>query len=142
MFSESTSAYRGKHYTLASTLNSPMSMPRPKILVGGGGERRTLRLAARYADACNVFGGPSAGHKLQVLREQCQRAERDFNQIEKTAIVPLDPVGPGGTAGLLQRLAVLRDLGFDSVMGAVPGIASISPLETLVAKVLPEVASW
>ncbi len=142
MFSESTRPYRGKHYTLASTLNSPLVTPRPKILVGGGGERRTLRLAACYADACNVFGGPSGGHKLRVLREQCQRAGRDYDEIEKTAIMPLDPGGPGGTAGLLQRLAVLRDLGFDSVLGAVPGIESIAPLESLVAKVLPEVASW
>ncbi|CQD09106.1 monooxygenase [Mycobacterium lentiflavum] len=142
MFSESTRPYRGKHYTLASTLNSPLSTPRPRILVGGGGERRTLRLAARYADACNVYGGPSAGHKLQVLREQCQRAGRDFDEIEKTAILPLDPGGPGGIPGLLQRLAVLRDLGFDSVLGAVPGIDAITPLESLVAKVIPEVASW
>jgi alkanesulfonate monooxygenase len=142
MFSESTRPYRGKHYTLASTLNSPLPTPRPRILVGGGGERRTLRLAARYADACNVYGGPSAGHKLQVLRDQCQRAGRDYNEIEKTAIMPLNPEGPGGIAGLLQRLATLRDLGFDSVLGSVPGIEAITPLESLVDKVVGEVASW
>jgi F420-dependent oxidoreductase-like protein len=144
MFSESTKHYRGKHYRLASTLNSPAAhtQPRPKILVGGGGERRTLRLVARYADACNVYGGPDAGQKLQVLREQCSRAGRDYDAIEKTAILALDPNGPGGTDGLLRQLEALRDIGFDSVLGAVPDIDSMAPLELLIAKVLPEVADW
>ena len=144
MFSESTRPFRGRHYTLASTLNSPppLSTPRPRILVGGGGERGTLRLAARYADACNVYGGVDAGHKLDVLREQCRRADREYDSIEKTAILALDPHGPGGTDGLLRRLETLRDLGFDSVLGAVPGIDSLTPLEALVSKVVPEVTSW
>lgn len=144
MFSDSTKSFRGRHYTLASTLNSPLpqARPRPRILVGGGGERRTLRLAARYADACNVYGGPDAGHKLAVLKEHCWREDRDYDAIEKTAILALDPNEPGGPDGLLRRLAALRDLGFDSVMGAVPGIDSMTPLETLIAKVLPAVASW
>jgi alkanesulfonate monooxygenase len=76
------------------------------------------------------------------LKEHCRREDRDYDAIEKTAILALDPNEPGGPDGLLRRLAALRDLGFDSVMGAVPGIDSMAPLETLIAKVLPEVASW
>jgi F420-dependent oxidoreductase-like protein len=144
MFSDSTKPFRGKYYTLASTVNSPQPVgrPRPRILIGGGGERRTLRLVARHADACNVFGGPDAGQKLRVLKEQCEKVDRDYDAIEKTAIMALDPNGPDGVSGLLKRLATLRDLGFDSVLGSVPDIDSMTPLDTLVAKVVPEVATW
>ena len=144
MFSDSAGHFKGEHYKLASTLNSPppVSRPRPRILLGGGGERQTLKLAARYADACNVFGGPDARQKLQVLQAHCEREGRDYAEIEKTAILPLDPHGAGGPDGLLRRLAALRDAGFDSVLGAVPDIDSLAPLEVLANKVLPEVASW
>ena len=144
MFSDSNGHFRGEYYKLASTLNSPppISCPRPKILVGGGGERRTLKLAARYADVCNVYGGPDAPQKLHVLREHCDREGRDYAEIEKTAILPLDPNASGGTDGLLRKLAALRDAGFDSVLGAVPGVDSMTPLETIASKVLPEVAGW
>jgi len=144
MFSDSAAHFRGRYYTLASTLNSPppVSSPRPRILVGGGGERRTLRLAARYADACNVYGGPAAGHKLQVLQRHCQLENRDYEEIEKTAILSLDPHGSGGTDALLRQLEKLREAGIDSVFGAVSDAESISPVETLGTKVIPEIQSW
>jgi F420-dependent oxidoreductase-like protein len=145
MFSDSTAHYRGRHYKLASTLNSPrpISRPHPKILVGGGGERRTLRLAARYADACNVFGGPDARQKLQVLKEHCEREDRDYDEIEKTAILPLvTGKGAGGADALLRQLEKLRDIGIDCVMGSVPGVESLAPLELIGAQVIPEVSSW
>src|ERR1700679_3051486 len=80
-------AYRGKHYTLERPLNSPQSLtkPHPPIMIGGGGEKKTLRMVAKYAQACNLFGGPELGHKLDVLREHCEREGRDYDEIEKTA---------------------------------------------------------
>jgi len=73
MWSDSDAAYQGKHYTLERTLNSPQPLrrPHPPIMIGGGGERKTLRLVAQYAQACNLFAGPELERKLDVLREHC-----------------------------------------------------------------------
>ena len=89
MWSDNNGAFSGKHYQLAETLCSPMpvSQPRPRILIGGSGERKTLRLVAQYADACNIFGGPDeVAHKLDVLRRHCDAVGRDPNEIEVTAM--------------------------------------------------------
>jgi F420-dependent oxidoreductase-like protein len=89
MWSENNGPYEGRHYQLAETLCSPMpvSAPRPRILIGGSGERKTLRLVAQYADACNIFGGPEeVAHKLEVLRRHCDAVGRDPNEIEVTAM--------------------------------------------------------
>jgi F420-dependent oxidoreductase-like protein len=89
MWSDDNGAYRGRHYQLDETLCSPMpvSAPRPRIMIGGSGERKTLRLVAQYADACNIFGGPEeVAHKLDVLRRHCDALGRDPNEIEVTAM--------------------------------------------------------
>jgi len=89
MWSDDNGAYSGKHYQLAECLCSPMpvSKPRPRILIGGSGERKTLRLVAQYADACNIFGGPDeVAHKLDVLRRHCDDLGRDPNEIDVTAM--------------------------------------------------------
>ncbi|MCW2524124.1 MAG: class F420-dependent oxidoreductase [Frankiales bacterium] len=144
MWSADTGPYSGKHYTLASTLNAPqpLSSPRPRILIGGAGERKTLRLVAQYADACNIFGGADAGHKLNVLRAHCERLGRDYDAIEKTAVLSLDLDGEGGVDGLLTRLRALHELGFATVHGSVPNVSAIAPLEKIGASVIPEIANW
>src|SRR3954465_16081925 len=89
MWSDDTGAYEGRHYQLAETLCSPMpvSTPRPRIMIGGSGERKTLRLVAQYADACNIFGAPDeVAHKVDVLRRHCDAVGRDPNEIEVTAM--------------------------------------------------------
>ncbi|WP_213454436.1 LLM class F420-dependent oxidoreductase [Rhizomonospora bruguierae] len=91
MWSDDNGPFEGRHYRLAETLNSPqpLSRPHPPILIGGGGERKTLRLVARYADACNLFGAnPQAvAAKLDVLREHCAAEGRDYDAIAKTVLV-------------------------------------------------------
>jgi F420-dependent oxidoreductase-like protein len=84
--------YQGRYYRLAETLCSPQPLRRPPILVGGGGERKTLRLVAEYGDACNLFGTSPADveHKLDVLRRHCDEVGRDYNQIRKT-LLAVDP---------------------------------------------------
>jgi F420-dependent oxidoreductase-like protein len=89
MWSPDNGVYEGKHYRLEETLCSPMpvSRPRPRIMIGGSGERKTLRLVAQYADACNIFGGPDEiTHKLDVLRGHCDAVGRDPAEIEVTAM--------------------------------------------------------
>ena len=80
MWSDDNGPYEGAHYRLAETLCSPqpVSSPRPRLLIGGGGERKTLRLVATYADACNIIGdAETVAHKVDVLRRHCDEVGRD-----------------------------------------------------------------
>jgi alkanesulfonate monooxygenase len=93
MWSDSDAPFAGRYYQLGRTLNSPRSVsrPRPYLMIGGGGEKKTLRLVAQYADACNLFGGPDAARKLEVLKGHCDAVGRDYATIEKTTTLPIDP---------------------------------------------------
>jgi F420-dependent oxidoreductase-like protein len=136
-------AYRGKHYLLERTLNSPqaLSTPHPPIMIGGSGERKTLRLVARYAQACNLFPGPEIGSKLRVLREHCEAEGRDYGEILKTCILPMD-VGSNGekTAELIDRLGDLAEAGIQAVIGSVPVESRMRAVETIGNDVIPVVA--
>src|SRR5580704_13792230 len=111
------SPYEGRHYQLVRPLNSPNSLqrPHPPILIGGSGERKTLRLVAQYADACNLFDVQGSefrdniGHKLGVLREHCAQVGRDFAAIEKTVATDFD-LGEDPKAGATALLSHLREL--------------------------------
>jgi F420-dependent oxidoreductase-like protein len=137
--------YQGRHYRLSRPLNSPqaLSRPHPPIMIGGSGERKTLRLVAKYAQACNLFPGPDLAHKLDVLREHCQREGRDYDEIEKTCIYRFD-VGPDGEkAGeVLEDLRRLADLGIQAVLGQVMDVWRIAPLEAIGREVIPQAAAW
>jgi F420-dependent oxidoreductase-like protein len=141
MWSDGDAPFAGEHYQLARTLNSPQSLsrPRPYLIIGGSGERKTLRLVALHADACNIFSGPAAAHKLEVLRAHCEREGRDYDAIEKTTIVSLDPAATKDEVLALLRSA--RDTGF-----TVAYIFSKNPepeatVEQLAA-VVPEISGW
>ena len=143
MWSDSEEPYEGTHYRLTRTLNVPQSLrrPHPPILIGGGGEKKTLRLVAQYAQACNLFNSPDLEHKLDVLRGHCRDVGRDYEDIEKTVMMPLDPGADGEKVDdLLAELRRLAGLGIDYVHGAVPDVASIRPLELLGERVVPAAA--
>jgi F420-dependent oxidoreductase-like protein len=117
MWAGDVSAFAGSHYRLERPLNSPQSLtrPHPPILIGGMGERKTLRLVARYADACNLFdipdGGATIRRKLAVLGEHCEAAGRPYGEIEKTVSMRLEP---GETAAAFaERCAGLAELGIE-----------------------------
>lgn len=115
-------AWQGRHYQLLRPLNSPNTLqrPHPPILIAGSGERKTLRLVARYGDLCNLFDLPGTGfaddlrHKLDVLRAHCEEVGRDYGSIEKTVSTFVDPADD--PAPLLDHLAELRDVGIDQAM--------------------------
>ena len=135
--------YDGRHYRLERPLNSPQSLtrPHPPILIGGGGERKTLRLVARYADACNLFPGPQVAHKLDVLKRHCEAEGRDYDTIEKTCLFTFDPGEGGANIGkLIGRLRWLASMGVQTVMGFVPGIERLEPLEVIGRELIPAVA--
>jgi len=116
------SPYEGMHYRLPRPLNSPNTVqhPHPPILIAGSGERKTLRLVARYGDMCNLFDLPGTGfaddlkHKLDVLRSHCDDAGRDYDAIEKTVSTFVDPDTDPGRA--VDHLAALAELGIDHAM--------------------------
>ena len=138
------SPYHGRHYQLERPLNSPQSLtrPHPPIMIGGGGERKTLRFVAKYADACNLFPSPDLPRKLDVLRAHCEAEGRDYDEITKTCYFIFD-VGEKGekTGEMIDRLGQLAELGFDVAIGAVANVWQVTPLEVIAADVIPAVAS-
>jgi len=140
----SEEAFEGRQFQAERLLNSPQSLSRPRvpILVGGGGEKKTLRLVARYADACNVFGTPEAiAHKYAVLAEHCAAIGRDPDEIERST---LQQVALGdGTAGtssptqLIDRFGDLADAGAQHIIFGVRDVADPAILERLGREVLP-----
>jgi F420-dependent oxidoreductase-like protein len=113
MWSDNDGAYQGRHYTLAETLNRPRPLrrPRPPILIGGNGEKKTLRLVARYADACNLTTAEvdEVRHKIEVLRRHCDREGRDIGDIRITVQNRVDPIEDRD--GFLRRAEALAALG-------------------------------
>jgi F420-dependent oxidoreductase-like protein len=142
------SPFQGQHYQLVRPLNSPNSVqrPHPPILIGGSGERKTLRLVAQYADACNLFD-PGHGsfrddleHKLSVLRGHCAAAGRDYGQIEKTVTTAVD-LGEDRQAALADLLDHLRELaavGIDHVMVSPRQSWDVATMEAIMS-ILPEI---
>ena len=138
------SPYHGRHYQLERPLNSPqpLTRPHPPILIGGGGERKTLRLVAEYAQACNLFPGPDLAHKLDVLRGHCEAVGRDYDEIEKTCYFLYDVGSKGEKAQeVVDQLGALAEMGFGAAIGAVAGVWDVRPLEIIGSKVIPAVAS-
>lgn len=143
MWSDDDGPFEGKHYQLTRTLNSPQSLsrPHPPILIGGAGERKTLRLVAQYADACNIFDSPDLAHKLQVLREHCERLGRDYDAIEKTAQVRFD-LGRDGenVEQTIEHLHELAELGIEVAHGTLAGVSQPGMLELVGERVIPAAA--
>lgn len=144
MWSQADGPYEGKHYRLERTLNSPqaLSRPHPPILIGGAGERKTLRLVAEYADACNIFDTPELAHKLQVLRDHCERLGRAYEEIEKTAQLRFD-LGPRGerVEQTIEHLHELADLGIEVAHGTLANVSRPGTLELMAEQVIPAVAA-
>src|SRR5205823_14152606 len=136
--------FRGTHVRLERPLNLPQSLsrPHPPILIAGSGERRTLPLVARYADACNIRPSPEIPRQLELLRHLCEREGRDYDTIEKTAPFSFD-VGPDGSkAGeVVDKLRWLAGMGIETVFGWVVGVDQVKPIEIMGSEVIPHMAA-
>ncbi|WP_291049157.1 LLM class F420-dependent oxidoreductase [Herbiconiux sp.] len=140
MWSDDDGPFDGAHYQLGRTLSvpAPLSKPHPYLMIGGSGERKTLRLVAQYADACNIFFGDESAHKLEVLRGHADAVGRDYDSIEKTTIIAM---GPDATRdSVLASLETAARLGF-TVTYLTPGTSR--PLEAvdLIAGLTDEAAA-
>jgi F420-dependent oxidoreductase-like protein len=138
----------GRHFRLAEPLNRPQSIarPHPPILIGGGGEKKTLRLVAQYADACNLFaydGVAPIRHKLNVLKRHCEAVDRPYEAIERTALGTLNVVTRRG--GVKRAISACRELaraGIQHLILSVPDVHEIEPLEIIGREVVPAVAEF
>ncbi len=142
------SAYNGRHFQLAEPMNNPqpLTRPRPPILIGGGGEKKTLRLVAQYADACNLFafmGVEGLKHKLNVLRQHCDDLGRDYAAIDKTALGQVN-LGEGGmsSADVIGFCRGLAAAGIDTYIFSVANVQELWQLEQIGREVLPVVAEF
>jgi F420-dependent oxidoreductase-like protein len=145
MWSDDNGPFAGKHYQLAETLcvPQPVQRPRPPLLVAGSGERKTLRLVARYADACNVRGSnpEDVEHLLGVLDEHCAAEGRDPAAIERTIVTRFDPGPRGERAGeIVDRLGRFAEVGVQAALGGLAGAEDPRVMEAMGTKVIPQVA--
>lgn len=146
MWSEKADPYQGEHFQLEETLTrpQPVSRPHPPILIGGMGERKTLRLVAKYADACNLFaraGAEQLRHKLDVLRRHCEDVGRPYEEIERTALgtIHLAP-DKMSAAEVVEWCRQLAGLGFQHVIFNMPNVHEVEPVKTIGLEVIPAVA--
>jgi F420-dependent oxidoreductase-like protein len=136
--------FAGKHYQLAETLNSPppVARPHPPILIGGMGEKKTLRLVARYADACNLFayaGAPALAEKLDVLRRHCDAEGRPYDAIEKTALGTAN-LPKQTTAEIVEQCRALAAVGIQHAIFNFPRVDELTGLRAFGKEVIPAVA--
>ena len=147
MWSGDQGPFDGKHYHLARTLNSPqvLSRPHPPILIGGAGEKKTLKLVARYADACNIaaYSLDETARKLDVLRQHCVNEGRDYDDIEKTAQTRYD-LGENGenVNRVIEHLHRVAELGFSQVHGSLLRVSRPGQLDLLAERVIPAVEKF
>jgi F420-dependent oxidoreductase-like protein len=146
MWSGEVRPYEGEHYRLAEALNSPQALsdPHPPVMIGGMGEKRTLRLVAQYADACNLFtygGSDVIRHKLEVLRGHCEDVGRDYEEIERTALgtayLAEEGMGAEDVIGLCQEMS---EAGIQHLIFNMPNVHEIKPLVTFGKEIIPAVA--
>lgn len=144
MFKDDAREIKGAHYHLKEPINHPtvISKPHPPIMIGGVGEKKTLKFVAQYADACNIFarlGEEEVKRKLDILKKHCKDAGRNYDDIEKTA---LDQVPEGFDPDeLVAECKKLKKMGFSHVIFGVRNVNEIKPLKIIGEKVIPKVAS-
>lgn len=148
VWSGDSSPFNGQHFQLAEPMNNPqpLSQPHPPIFVGGGGEKKTLKLVAQYADACNLSTALSHAElvrKLAVLQRHCDAVGRDYATIEKTAIGAVN-LGSAGMSpsDLIDTCRDLAAIGFETFIFNLAHVHDISPIETIGRDVIPAIAEF
>jgi F420-dependent oxidoreductase-like protein len=135
--------FYGRHFQLAEPINSPppLTRPRPPIMLGGGGEQKTLRFVARYADACNLFthyGPGELAWKLNVLQGYCEEYGRPYTDIDRTSLGQWDVVRKS-PAAIVDEIGKLHEMGFTTAIASLRGVETLKPLEILARDVIPQV---
>jgi F420-dependent oxidoreductase-like protein len=144
MWSGSTETYLGEHFQLENAMCRPLplSKPHPPIMIGGMGERKTLRLVAQYADANNLFlhaGIDTIKNKLATLKQHCEVIGRPYSDIEKTALGTVEP-GKQSAAEIIEICHQSAEAGIEHIIFNMPNVHEIAPLELFAREIIPAVA--
>jgi F420-dependent oxidoreductase-like protein len=148
MWSGDQGKFTGKHYQLDRTLNSPqaISKPHPPILIGGMGEKKTLKLVAKYADACNLFAGmgmETLVSKLDILKKHCADLGRDYATIEKTTLDTAHlAAGQMSATDVIEKCKALAGAGIQHAIFNMPNVYDITPLEIFGKEIIPAVSAF
>lgn len=137
-------SFEGKHFSAPAITNNPrpLSKPHPRILIGGMGPKKTLRMVAQYADACNFFEGAGIEklrESLDILKSHTDRLGRDYNAIEKTSLGTVHLSQDDTVDEVINRLKDLSEMGFTHAIFNMPDVYEISPLETFAREIIPAV---
>lgn len=145
LWSGTETAFEGEHFSAPAITNNPrpLSRPHPRIMIGGMGPKKTLRMVAQYADACNIFeraGAKKIQEALDTLKMHCERLGRDYDSIEKTSLGTVHLSEKDTVEGVIRRIQALAGLGFSHGIFNMPDVYKITPLETFAKEIIPAVA--
>lgn len=138
-------AFEGKHFSAPAITNNPrpLSKPHPRIMIGGTGPKKTLRMVAQYADACNIgdwVGRENMQEALDTLKAHCEKMGRAYDSIEKTALSTVHLSEKDTVDGILRRIRELSAMGFTHVIFNMPDVYKITPLDIFAKEIIPAVA--
>ena len=144
MWSGNEQPFNGKYYHLERPLNSPqpLTRPHPQILIGGTGEKKTLKLVAKYADACNIFSGQDINvvkHKLDVLKMHCEKVGRNYDEIEKTFLLTVD-MAKTTPEQIIADLKKYHTLGFSHGIFTIRNDHDLKIIEKISQEIIPVVS--
>ena len=145
LWSGDEASFAGTHFSAPAITNNPrpLSQPHPRIMVGGTGPKKTLRMVAQYADACNVgdwVGRANMQGALDTLKDHCESLGRDYDTVEKTTLGTVHLSGKDTVDGVISRIKDLSAMGFTHAIFNMPDVYEISPLETFAKEIIPAVA--
>ena len=145
LWASDETSFTGKHFSAPAITNNPrpLSTPHPRIMVGGTGPNKTLRMVAEYADACNIgdwVGRANMQKALDTLKGHCEALGRDYDAIEKTSLCTVHLSGKDTVESVMGRLEDLSGMGFSHVIFNMPDVYEITPLETFAREIIPAAA--
>jgi F420-dependent oxidoreductase-like protein len=145
LWSNDETSFTGKHFSAPAITNNPrpLSSPHPRIMIGGTGPNKTLRMVAQYADACNIgewVGSENMQKALDTLKTHCDTLGRDYNTVEKTSLSTAHLSGTDSVGSLIERIKKLSAMGFTHAIFNMPDVYKITPLETFAKEIIPAVA--
>jgi len=135
-------SFEGQHFSAPAITNNPrpLSRPHPRIMIGGTGPKKTLRMVAQYADACNIgdwVGTSNMQKALDTLKGHCERLGRDYDTIEKTSLCTVNLSADDTVDSVMGRIEELSQMGFSHAIFNMPDVYTITPLETFASEIIP-----
>ena len=145
LWNSDETSFAGKHFSAPAITNNPrpLSLPHPRIMVGGTGANKTLRMVAQYADACNIgdwVGTANMQKALDDIKRHCDALERDYDTIEKTSLCTVNLSAKDTVNSVISRIKELSAMGFTHAIFNMPDVYSMTPLKTFAKEIIPSVA--